>query len=116
MQDAENFILEQVNKRIMAGRPIKESPIGNDICNLLFRFTKNTGRNMQVVNLLEQIAGEEIMANCRPESINGGVLKIKVKPGPYMFQMKNMSSEILKQLQAAFPSANIREIKLVCTK
>lgn len=110
------FILEQVNKRIKAGRPVKESPIGNDICSWLGRFTKNTSRNTQVLNMLEQIAGDEIMAHCRPDSISAGVLKIKVKPGPYMFQMKNMSSEILKQLQVAYPSANIREIKLICTK
>lgn len=109
----ENFKLEQVNKKILAGRPEMEKPIGQDVYHWLNRFTKKTKKNTRVLSLLEQIAGEEIMAHCTPDSINGGVLKIKVKPGPYMFQIRNMSGEILQQLQMAYPSANIREIKLV---
>jgi hypothetical protein len=108
----DEFILGQVNKKILAKRPAVEKPIGQDIYNWLGKFTRNTKRNTRVLSLLEQIAGHEMMANCKPDSLRGGVLKIKVKPGPYMFQVRNMSGEILRQLQVAYPSANITEIKL----
>lgn len=112
MPDAENFILEQVNKRILAGRPAEQKPIGQDICNWLSKVTKNTKKNSNVIGVLGQIVGEEIMQHCSCESIKSGILKIKVKPGPYMFQMRSMSGEILRRLRAEYPSANIREIKL----
>ncbi|MEN6384302.1 MAG: DUF721 domain-containing protein [Phycisphaerales bacterium] len=111
----DEFVLNQVNKKIVAGRPAVIKPIGNDIYNWLSKFTRNTKKNTKVLSLLEQIAGEEIMANCKPDSIRGGVLKLKVKPGPYMFQIRNMSGEILRKLQMSYPSANITEIKLVAS-
>jgi len=111
-----DFILEQANKKVIANRPEAAQPIGRDVYNWLDRFTKNVKKNTRTISLLEQIAGEEIMANCQADSISAGVLKIKVKPGPYMFHIKNKSSEILKQLQTAYPAANIREIRLFCAK
>jgi hypothetical protein len=109
----DEFTLGQVNKKILANRPAVDKPIGQDIYNWLGKFTRNTKKNTKVLSLLEQIAGHEVMANCKPDSFRGGVLKLKVKPGPYMFQIRNMSGDILKQLQAAYPSANITEIKLI---
>jgi len=116
MDGESEFVLEQANKKVLAGRPAEQEPIGKDIYNWLSRFTKNTKKNSRILNLLEQIVGNEIMTYCKPDSIRAGVLTISVRPGPYMFQMRNMSGEILKQLQSAYPSVNIREIKLVCTK
>lgn len=113
MQNTEEFILEQANKKILASRPAGNRPIGHDIYNWLGKVTKNTRNNSNVVAMFGQIAGDEMMANCQPQSLRNGVLKIKVRPGPYMFQMRSMSSQFLKQLQSAYPSANIKEIKLV---
>jgi hypothetical protein len=113
MREADNFIFEQVNKKVIAARPAEQRPLGSDMADWLHKFTRNTKKNTSVVTLLEQIIGSEMMAHCRADSIRGGVLKIKVKAGPYMFQMRNMSSEILRQLQTAFPSSNINEIKLI---
>ncbi|HBG28465.1 MAG: hypothetical protein A2Y10_10805 [Planctomycetes bacterium GWF2_41_51] len=109
----ENFVLEQVNKKILAGRPAEQKPIGQDMCSWLSRVTKNTRKNSTVLSVLGQIIGEEIMQHCSPESIKAGVLKIKVKPGPYMFHLRNMTGEILRTLQTEYPSSHIREIKLI---
>jgi len=111
-----DFILEQANKKIVGHRPPANLPLGQDIYNYLGRFSKNTKKNIEILNLFEQIAGEEIAAHCQPDSIGAGVLKVKVKPGPYMFHLRNRTDEILKQLQEACPSANIREIRLLCSK
>jgi len=109
----ENFILEQANKRILAGRPAEQKPIGQDICNWLSRVTKNSKKNTNVINILGRVVGEEIMQHCSCESIRSGVLKIRVKPGPYMFHLRNMTGEILKILQEEYPSSKIKEIKLI---
>ena len=110
------FILEQANRKIVANRPPAELSFGQDIYNCLGRFVKNTKRNTQVLDLFEQAVGSEMAAHCQPDSINSGVLKVKVRPGSYMFHLRNKTDEILKQLQAACPSANIREIRLSCSK
>ncbi|MBU1261230.1 MAG: DUF721 domain-containing protein [Planctomycetes bacterium] len=110
------FILEQANRKIVANRSPTEAPFGQNIYNCLDRFVKNTKRNSQVLDFFEQAVGSEIAAHCRPDSINSGVLKVKVRPGPYMFHLRNKTDEILKHLQTACPSANIREIRLSCSK
>lgn len=113
MQEADNFIFEQVNRKVLAARPAEQKPLGQDMVNWLHKFARNTKKNTNVVTLLEQIIGPEMMAHCKADSFRGGVLKLKVKAGPCMFQMRNMSSEILRQLQTAAPSANVNEIKLI---
>jgi predicted nucleic acid-binding Zn ribbon protein len=110
------FVLEQANRKIAGRRPAEQMPLGQDVYNCLSRLVKNTKKNMDVLSVFNQIAGDEMAEHCRPDSIGAGVLRIKVKPGPYMFHMRNRTDEILKQLQEACPSANIREIRLVCLK
>jgi hypothetical protein len=109
----DEFILSQTNKKILANRPAATEPIGRDVYNWLSKYTKNTKKNTSILTLLEQIVGSEMMIHCKADSIRGGVLKIKVSSGPYMFQMRNMSGEILRQLQTALPSSNVNEIKII---
>jgi hypothetical protein len=110
------FRLEQANKKIVTRRPPADLPMGQDVYDCLGKFAKNVKKNTQILSLFEQIAGSDIAAHCRPESIGAGVLKVQVKPGPYMFHLRNRTDEILKQMQSACPSANIREIRLLCLK
>ncbi len=110
------FILEQANRKIVARKLPADLTLGQDMYNCLSGLAKSTRKNTEVLDLFEQIAGDDIAAHCRPDSIGAGVLKIKVQPGPYMFHLRNRTGEILKQLQAACPSANIREIRLLCAK
>jgi len=110
------FILEQTNKKIVQRRLPADLPMGSDVYNCLSKFSKNVKKNTQILSLFEQFAGEDITAHCQADSIGAGVLKVKVKPGSYMFHLRNKTGEILKQLQEACPSANIREIRLLCLK
>ncbi len=109
----EEFIFEQANRQILAKRPSVSQPLGKDICDWFSYITKSTKRNSCVVEMFSQIIGPELTAHCQAQSLKAGVLIIRVRPGPYMFHIRNMSSRILQQLQTAYPSANIREIKLV---
>ena len=71
-------------------------------------------RNVSVPDAFEQIAGDGLARNCRIESLTAGVMKVKVKSGPYMFELRSRAGQIMEALKQQCPSSNIREIKLVC--
>jgi len=73
-------------------------------------------RNVSVPDAFEQIAGDSLAQNCRIESLTAGVMKVKVKSGPYMFELRTRAGQIIEQLKQQCPSSNIREIRLVCSE
>lgn len=73
-------------------------------------------RNVSVPDAFEQIVGDGLAQNCRIESLTAGVMKVKVKSGPYMFELRTRAGQIIEQLKQQCPSSNIREIKLVCSE
>ena len=73
-------------------------------------------RNVSVPDAFEQIAGDSLAQNCRIESLTAGVMKVRVKSGPYMFELRTRAGQIIEQLKQQCPSSNIREIKLVCSE
>jgi hypothetical protein len=73
-------------------------------------------RNVSIPDAFEQIAGDSLAQNCRIESLTAGVMKVRVKSGPYMFELRTRAGQIIEQLKQQCPSTNIREIKLVCSE
>ena len=73
-------------------------------------------RNVSIPDAFEQIAGDGLAQNCRIESLTAGVMKVRVKSGPYMFDLRTRAGQIIVQLKQQCPSSNIREIKLVCSE
>jgi hypothetical protein len=73
-------------------------------------------RNVSIPDAFEQIAGDSLAQNCRIESLKAGVIKVRVKSGPYMFELRTRAGQIIEQLKQQCPSSNIREIKLVCSE
>ena len=107
------FMLEQVNRDILKRRPRVRR---QDVDECLEKFVKQTKKNVRVFRAFEQAAGDEIMSHCNIESINGGVLKLNVRPGPYMFSIRSRADEIIGRMRVLCPSAHIREIKIVCSE
>jgi predicted nucleic acid-binding Zn ribbon protein len=71
-------------------------------------------RGALVGEAFKQAAGDNLAENCRIESFKAGVLKVKVRPGPYMFELRRRATEIVEKLKEQCPSSHIREIKIVC--
>ena len=69
---------------------------------------------MQAHEVFMQVVGDKLAENYQIDSCKAGVLKVKVKPGPYMFEIKAKATEIIEELRGQCPSLNIREIKLAC--
>lgn len=82
----------------------------------LRRSAGKARRNTYVPCIFEQVAGSMLAENCRIESLKAGVLKVRVKPGPYMFELRAKTDDIIEALRAHHPLPNIREIKLICSE
>ena len=109
-------LLNKANKAIKFRRTRTKS--SSNITNELRLFLKSVARparrNVSVPDAFEQIAGDSLAQNCRIESLIAGVMKVKVKSGPYMFELRSKAGQIVEELKQQCPSSNIREIKLVC--
>lgn len=109
-------ILAKTNRAIKSKRA--EAASGSSIAGELNLFLKTVAgparRNMSVPEAFEQIAGSTLARNCRVESLKAGVLKVKVKAGPYMFELCTRAGEIVEQIKQRCPSSNIREIRPAC--
>jgi hypothetical protein len=80
------------------------------------RVARPARRNVSIPEAFEQIAGDYLAQNCRIESLTAGVMKVKVKSGPYMFELRCRAGQIVEELKQQCPLSNIREIKLVCSE
>ena len=69
-------------------------------------------RNAAVVDAWEEVVGGQLGEHCRLVSVSGGVLRLEVEAGPYLHEMKLMSSELLEHLRVKCPTAGIRKIKI----
>lgn len=73
-------------------------------------------RGYQAVDVFNELLPTELSAACRIDSVISGVLRVRVLSGPYLFQMKQLCPELLKELKKQCPSAGIKYIKLVADK
>jgi hypothetical protein len=115
--DAEQ-LLAKVNRTTKFRQKVAKS--SSNIAPELRLFLKSVARparrNVSIPDAFEQIAGENLARNCRIESLLAGVMKVKVKSGPYMFELRTRATQIVEGLKQQCPSSNIREIKLVCSE
>ena len=111
-------LINKANRAIkFRRRPVKTSSnIAPELKRFLKKVARPAVRNISVPEAFEQIAGQYLAQNCRIESIMAGVLKVKTKPGPYMFELRTRAGQIVEQLKQQCPSSNIREIRLVCSE
>ncbi|MGA2915365.1 MAG: DciA family protein [Sedimentisphaerales bacterium] len=99
------------------GPPVGEvSPLADELALFLKKVARPAVRNVSIPDAFEQIAGEYLAQNCRIESITAGILKVKTKPGPFMFELQTKAGQIVEQLKRQCPSANIRQIRLICSE
>jgi hypothetical protein len=111
-------LLNKANRTVRFRRkPVKSSSnINGELKLFLKKVARPAVRNVSIPDAFEQIVGQYVAQNCRIESIVAGILKVKTKPGPFMFELRTQAGQIVEQLKQQCPSANIREIRLVCSE
>jgi len=111
-------ILSKANRAIKFRR--KEAKNIGGIASELKLFLRSAARparrNVSIPEAFEQIAGDGLAQNCRIESLITGIMRVEVKSGPYMFELRTRAGQIIEELKQQCPSSNIREIKLVCSE
>jgi predicted nucleic acid-binding Zn ribbon protein len=114
----QELLLAKVNRALKLKRPAsgKITAIANELQQFIRKSAKPARRNMSIPQAFSLAIGETLAQNCRIESIQGGILRLRVSPGPYMYALQMQSSRIIEKLQTQCPSSGIREIKLLCLK
>lgn len=114
-------ILHKANRTVnfrrqqSAGR--KRTASIKDALNLFLKKVAGPAvKNVSVPDAFEQIIGPNLALNCQIDSITAGIMKVKTKPGPPFFELRSAAGQIIQQLNQHCPSANIRQIKLVCSE
>ncbi len=114
----EDLLLAKVSRTLKRKRPspMRFAAITNELQRFIKKCAKPARRNISVPQAFADVVGEMLAQNCRIDSLRSGILKVMVKPGPYMFALQMQSSEIIEKLQSQCPASDIREIKLLCSK
>ncbi len=109
-------LLAKTNRaiRFRRGKTAGSGNIASELKLFLRKVARPARRNVSVTEVFEQVAGDGLVDNCRIESLTGGIMKVKVKSGPYMFELRSRAGQIIEELRQQCPSSNIREMKLIC--
>lgn len=70
-------------------------------------------QSAKIVDAWQELVPEEMAAHCSIRKIEGGVIEVEVAPGPYMHEMRLMSSELVSHLRDICGQGKITKIKLV---
>ncbi|MBE0535143.1 MAG: DUF721 domain-containing protein [Phycisphaerae bacterium] len=69
-------------------------------------------RNAGVVDVWRQLLPNGLAAHCQISAIRGDVVEVEVDPGPYMHELRVLSTEIIDQLQRYCGRAQVRRLVL----
>jgi hypothetical protein len=91
-------------RRANAGR------LGGDIEQFFCVRGRGLEKNCSVVDLWGELMPKEFYNYCRLADISSGVLYVEATPGPYMHELRLLSSELLERVQTQCPRAGIKKI------
>jgi len=114
MDDEEKLLCSAIGRP----RPPKKSAsrLGLSVQTYLKERSSRLKKNAGVVDVWQQILPHELHKHCSLAGIYGGTLRLEVEPGPYMHEMRLVSSELLEHLQNHCRQAGIKRIALLPKK
>lgn len=109
-------LLQQANRAVKFRRakPRQTYSIASELGRFVKQIARPAKNGALVAEAFNLAAGSSLVENCRIESFKAGVLKIKVRPGSYMFELQKRAADIVAEMQMRNPALYIREIKAVC--
>ncbi|OHB59033.1 MAG: hypothetical protein A2173_07425 [Planctomycetes bacterium RBG_13_44_8b] len=109
-------MLQRANRAVKFKRAKTKKTFGitPELKQFVRQVARPANRGALIAEAFKSAAGSGLAENCRIESFRSGVLEIKVRPGPYMFELRKQSAEIVGEIRMRYPSSYIREIKIVC--
>lgn len=70
-------------------------------------------KNAKIVDAWNELIPEGLEDHCRLKSIDSGVVELEVDAGPYMHELRLMTSELLEHLRERCGRGAVKRIKLV---
>jgi hypothetical protein len=70
-------------------------------------------RNAQIIYELEGLLPDRLLMHCKIFDIVGKTLRMQVDPGPYMFELRTESPELIEGLRRKYPRCGINRISLI---
>ncbi len=86
--------------------------IGSDVAGYLKARRNELEKNASIVDVWAQVVPAELALRSRPDTLQSGVLRVEVQPGPWMHEMKLLLPELLTYFQEHCPRSRVR--KIVC--
>ena len=114
--DCDNFREDHLLRGALGWQKKKRettSRFGVSVEEYLGKKLRRLKKNAEVVDALNEVLDSQFGEHCRLKSISGGVVRFEVDPGPYMHEMRLMSSELIELLKSKCPRAGLRSIKII---
>ncbi len=110
----EEMLLYEISKRRWG------KAVGEQLGDIAGKYLDRRGRGLEASAAVLDVWGEvlpgDFYEHCEVVSLVGGRLVVEVDPGPYMHELRIMSSELLEHLQGRCGRAKIKNIKLRARK
>jgi hypothetical protein len=109
-------LLQRANRAVKIRRvkTKRAYSIAPELKQFVKKIARPAKRSALIADAFKLAAGNSLAENCRIESFKTGVLKIKVRPGSYMFELQKRATDIVAEMKMQYPLSYIREIKTVC--
>ena len=79
----------------------------------LQKNNKRFEKNSQIIYALAGLLPDNLLGHCKVFDIAGKTLRLQVDPGPYMFELRLASSELIEHLRKKSPRCGINRISLL---
>ena len=110
MDDEGRFLLTATKRPALAR---KAARLGQCARAYLDAQDARLQKNCSVVDVWRQALPVTLHEHCRLAGISGGVLRVEAEPGPYMYEMRTASGELLEHIQNRCRGAGIKKIVVV---
>ena len=89
------------------------SRLGDEIVVYLEKRSRMWTRNATVMDIWQQVVPSALQPFCRLDKRVGNTLYLQAAPGPYLYQVQNLSDELLDAIKQQAPRSGIQKIRVM---
>ena len=91
----------------------RQSTLGDEIFSYLKKHDRTFTRNARIVDAWNDVMPPGLQPYCKLDKRVGNVLYVQVQPGPYQYQVRLLSGDLLERIRQAAPRCGIQDIRVV---
>lgn len=90
-----------------------DSQLGEEIASFLSQRERTFTRNATLVDIWKRVIPPTLQPFCQLDKRVGNTLYLQAEPGPYMYQARILSKELLEQIKRQAPRSGVQQIRVV---